>query len=379
MAQVLSPGAIPDPDPVPVEAAEWQENLNIRLICSECREDPPNLYEDHQSGDTICDSCGIVLGQRGIDTRAEWRTFANDDQGNDDPSRVGDAPNPLLNGNQLETSIAFGDGSLRSKELHRAQNKANAEKNNKGLLQAFKQIGAYCDAYALAPIVSDGAKHIYKDVDESKLFKGKSQEALIAGCIFISCRRNDVPRTFRELHDLTRVSKKDIGKTFKSLEKFLMSQEKHKGQKTTMIANGMYIAVLLQGQSAERRSPGVVAINEEYKTSQTTSPSELCARFCSLLNLEQKCTNLAIDIASRMSSGGALAGRSPLSGAAACIYMACQLLSTGKGPKEISEVAKVSDSTIRNAYKSLYHERETLVDKEWLSKGAKMENLSKPS
>lgn len=83
---------------------------------------PPNLVEEFSSGDMVCGSCGLVLGDRIIDTRSEWRTFANDDQGNDDPSRVGDSINPLLNGSQLETSIGFGEG-MRSRELHRAQNR----------------------------------------------------------------------------------------------------------------------------------------------------------------------------------------------------------------------------------------------------------------
>lgn len=238
MAHNLSPGAIPDPEPQPELPQEWQQNLSVRMMCPECREDPPNIVEDTSAGDVICESCGIVLSQRGIDQRAEWRTFANDDQGNDDPSRVGDAPNLLLNGNQLETGIAFGDGSLRSKELHRAQSKATADKGNKSLLQAFKQIGAYCDSYHLSQTVSDGAKHIYKDAEESKLFKGKSQEAVIAGCIFISCRRNNVPRTFREIFDMTQVSKKEIGRTFKLLEKFLMNQDKNKTAGAKIIANG---------------------------------------------------------------------------------------------------------------------------------------------
>lgn len=360
MAQVLSPGAIPEPENGPLEPSEWQENLNIRLVCPECREDPPNLYEDHQSGDTICDSCGIVLGARNIDNRPEWRTFANDDQNNDDPSRVGDVANPLLDGNQLETSIAFGDGSMRSKELHRAQSKAVSEKNNKGLLQAFKQIGALCDGFALSTVVSDGAKHIYKDSDESKLFKGKSQDALIAGCIFIACRRNKVPRTFHEIFELTKVPKKEIGRTFKLLEKFLMNQEKVKG-KTSMVGNG------------------VVGMNEGYVATNTTNPSELCARFCSILGLDQKASNVATDLAGRMSTFGALAGRSPLSGAAACIYMASYLMGQPRTAKQVSDVVRVSDSTIRNAYKNLYNERETLVSPEWLERGGKMENLPKPT
>jgi hypothetical protein len=45
--------------------------------------------------------------------------------GNDDPSRVGDAANPLLRGSQLSTDIGFGDGGLRVRELSRAHNVRN--------------------------------------------------------------------------------------------------------------------------------------------------------------------------------------------------------------------------------------------------------------
>ena len=126
---------------------EWQENLNMSMICRDCKEVPPNLVEVFSSGDMVCGSCGLVLGDRIVDTRSEWRTFSNDDQGNDDPSRVGDGANPLLNGSQLQTSISFGDGgSGRFRALHRAQNKSTHDKATKGLLTAYKEIGAFCDA-----------------------------------------------------------------------------------------------------------------------------------------------------------------------------------------------------------------------------------------
>lgn len=361
MSYTLSPGAIPEPEPQMEAQDEWRQNLSVRMVCPECKEDPPNLVEDTQAGDVICEDCGMVLSQRGIDQRAEWRTFANDDQANDDPSRVGDGPNLLLNGSQLETDIAFGDGSLRSKELHRAQNKTIADKGNKNLSQAFKQIGAYCESYGLTSIVADGAKHIYKDAEESKHFKGKSTEAVIAGCIFISCRRNGVPRTFREIFDMTHVSKKEIGRTFKQLEKMLQEQDHRSGGKAKVIANG------------------IVGINEKYQATSTTNPGELCNRFCNILNMDMRSTNVAIGLAQEMASVGALAGRSPLSGAAACIYMASHLMGQGRTPKQISDVAKVSDSTIRNAYRSLYAERESLVLPEWIEKGANLDNLPKPS
>ena len=243
MAQALSPGAIPDIVEPVAQEEEWHENLNVRVMCKDCREDPPNLYEDHASGDLICASCGMVLQDRAIDQSSEWRTFSNDDQGNDDPSRVGDGPNALLNGAQLNTGIAYGDG-MKSKELHRAQNKANADKGNKALLQAYKQIGALCDGWQLPPSVSDTAKHIYKSADESRIFKGKSTEALIAGCVFLACRRNNVPRSFREVTELTKVSKKEIGRVFKLLESYLMKQEKERKGAATMVAGGM-LSILL--------------------------------------------------------------------------------------------------------------------------------------
>jgi len=120
-------------------------------------------------------------------------------------------------------------------------------------------------------------------------------------------------------------------------------------------------------------------MNESYQATSTTNPGELCARFCSALGLDQRCANIAMELAGKMANVGALAGRSPLSGAAACIYMASYLTGQGRTPKQISEAAKVSDSTIRNAYKSLYSERNSLIQPEWLKKGDEMEKLPKPS
>lgn len=77
-----------------------------------------------------------------------------------------------------------------------------------------------------------------------------------------------------------------------------------------------------------------------------------------------------------MSSVGDLAGRSPLSVAAACIYMASYLLGSPKSPKEIAAVAGVSDGTIRTAYKYLYGEREKIIEPEWIANGkGNMANL----
>ncbi|KAL9095545.1 MAG: hypothetical protein Q9163_006505 [Psora crenata] len=314
---------VADPEIAARAQEQWKENLNMHMICPDCKEVPPNLVEEFSSGDMVCGSCGLVLGDRIVDTRSEWRTFSNDDQGGDDPSRVGDAANPLLNGAQLQTGIASTGGSGgRNRDLQRAQNKATHDKLTKALMTAYKDIDAFCQSMSIPNKVSDQAKYLFKQVYEAGAFRGKSQETIIAGVIFIACRQLGVPRTFREIFALTRVSK---GKFNQNVD--------------------LYSSVL------------------------STDPKELCERFCNQLRLSFQITKVSQEIAEKMDKGGMLAGRSPLSIAAACIYTASHLMGESKTAKDISAVAGVSDGTIRNAYKLIYPKREKLINPEWVEKG----------
>lgn len=126
-------------------------------------------------------------------------------------------------------------------------------------------------------------------------------------------------------------------------------------------------------------SQGVVVNHEQYTGSGSADPGDLCARFCSMLDMDQRTTNVATKLAYSIKNHGALAGRSPLSSAAACIYMAGHLMGVPKSAKEIMGVAKVSDSTIRQAYRVLWLSREELLTEDILTKGSDPERLPKPA
>jgi transcription initiation factor TFIIB len=352
--RVLSPGEVYEEIMHQQAPEEWAEDLNNKLICPDCREDPPNLVEEFSSGDTVCASCGRVLSDRNIDTRSEWRTFSNDDQGNDDPSRVGDAANPLLNGSQLHTEIAFGDGGLRNRELSRAQNKSNHDKTNKSLQAAYGQISTLCDSSSLPKVVAETAKMFFKKADEGRIFKGKSQDAIIAGCIFIACRQNDVPRSFREIFKLTNISKKEIGRTFKMLESFLGKAMRDQGQKQA--GNG-------------------AVMNNSYKTTKSTEASDLIGRATSKLGLEQSISIICEAAAARVTALGVAAGRSPLSITGACIYLVSNLMGFPRSAKEIGTAVDVSDGTIRVAYRLILDAKDRIIDDAWLQKGGDVSRL----
>ncbi|KAK4641057.1 transcription initiation factor IIB [Podospora bellae-mahoneyi] len=324
----------------PSASGEYKEDLNAILMCAECKEFPPNLIEEFSSGDMVCESCGLVLGERIIDTRSEWRTFSNDDQGNDDPSRVGDGPNLMIDGDQLQTTIAF-DGK-GAKNLSHLQNKMTNDKGSKQLLNAYRDIQSFTDSINTGTQVANAAKHIYKLVDDAKALKGKSQEAIIAGCIFIACRQANADRTFREIYRLTKVSKKEIGRVFKQLETFLQK------------AGG--------ADDITKAGP----FNQTYQAKASTTAVGLCARYCSNMGFRNpvRVEDVARRLAKKSQQVADLAGRSPLSVAAACIYMASHLVGEPKASKEIASVAGVSDGTVKTAYRYLYQAKDALLTKE---------------
>jgi transcription initiation factor TFIIB len=51
-------------------------DLSVRLQCPECAPRKPEIIEEFGSGDLVCGGCGLVLGDRIVDTRSEWRVCA---------------------------------------------------------------------------------------------------------------------------------------------------------------------------------------------------------------------------------------------------------------------------------------------------------------
>ena len=185
--------------------------------------------EDFTAGDLICGNCGLVLGDRVIDTRSEWRNFANSDESGGDPSRVGAAIDPLLGGSAAldSTAISARDGwTGKSRDLSRAHQRVVHSKGEENILTAFKNIQQMGEAISLSRVVIDSAKQLFKKVQDNNLLKGKSSEASMAACIYIACKEHTADRTFKEICQVTKVPKKDIGRCFKILQPYLEQSAK---------------------------------------------------------------------------------------------------------------------------------------------------------
>nr|XP_019010049.1 transcription initiation factor TFIIB [Kwoniella pini CBS 10737]OCF48830.1 transcription initiation factor TFIIB [Kwoniella pini CBS 10737] len=317
-------------------------NLNVRHLCPNCRTDPPNIIEEYSKGDLVCGDCGTILGDRIVDTRSEWRTFAGDENG-DDPSRVGDAGNPLLGSNHLDTVISHKDGrSGIARDLNRAVQRANNLSNgingktNTAVLSAvFSRIGEKCDAMQLPRGVRERAQHVYKIADDQKAIKGKNEPAIIAACIIYACRDAGAHRTFQEASKALKISKKELGQVF------------------TVIKN----AVQASGTKTGGLSDGSNNAQE--------STEALLGRFTNYLDLGNAVFNASKHIAAEATAKSTIDGRSPVSIAAGVLYFTCVLLSKNASAKDIAGMGGVSESTTKLICKMVATKLDDVIRPEW--------------
>ena len=277
-----------------------------------CRYHPKAaLIEDHRAGDQICSECGLVVGDRVVDVGSEWRSFSSE-KGGEDKSRVGASESTLLGSSDLSTIIgpATGKASFDSTGTALYNNRRTVASSDRTLINSFRTIAEMSDRINLPRNIVDRANIMFKMIHDGKSLKGRSNDAIAAASLYIACRQEGVPRTFKEIVAVSTISKKEIGRCFKLILKA------HEETNVELITTGDFMS-----------------------------------RFCGLLCASRAVQKAATCIAKRASDLDIAAGRSPISVAAAAIYMASQASRDKKSQREIAEVAGVADVTIRQSYK----------------------------
>lgn len=348
-----------------------------RLICPNCREQPPDIEENFAAGDLVCRGCGLVLGGRIIDQRSEWRTFNTESGGggvDEDPSRVGGPSlNPLLlsvpaskatltkadgsvptaqeaqqmmftvakaaSSSNLETIISHRDGMTgTSSQLGKAQGRSSTRSPQERLLLAqFRTISALCEKIHLPRAVGDLAKQLFRQASEALPNKlslpkqqsqqGKNVDSFMAACIYIAARQEQVPRTFKDMSSLLRIPKKDIGKAFKEIQSLVLKNEAMEGIRL-----------------------------------DSTFPA-----YCSSLGLGIEVQKIASLIVNKADTLGMVSGKSPLSVAAVSIFMASHLAGQPRTCKECAEVTGIAETTVKTNYREFWAKKADLVPTEGMT------------
>merc|ERR1712127_18819 len=93
--------------------------------------------------------------------------------------------------------------------------------SDRALINAFRTISGMCDRINLPRTITDRANALFKKVHDGKNLRGRSNDAISSACLYIACRQEGVPRTFKEICAVSKISKKEIGRCFKLILKAL--------------------------------------------------------------------------------------------------------------------------------------------------------------
>ena len=149
-------------------------------------------------------------------------------------------------------------------------------------------------------------------VHDGQSVKGRSNDAIASACLYIACRQEGVPRTFREICAVSKISKKEIGRCFRLILKVGRNEFETGRYFTTSSSFQLFnidFFVWLISQA--------LGISVDLITTDDFMP-----RFCSNLALPRKVQEAATTIARRSVDYDIVPGRSPIYIAAAAIYMA---------------------------------------------------------
>lgn len=322
--------------------------------CPDCGGD--QFVEDHAAGDVVCKGCGLVTESHLIDERSEWRTFSDKDKDTVDPNRVGGPSNPLLGDGGLSTVIgkAPGDwaGSHNLSRLH-----ARSNNPDRTLLHAFKEIAQICERLGVVSAIKDTACEVFKQVTDNRTLKGRGAQAIYASCVYLACRKEKMPRTFKEICCIIPgVSKKEIGRCFKEIVESLKKMDEGK-----------------QKRDGKGDSEGDATRLATSAAPQVIHAVDYMRRFCSTLGLKfdiiKACEKTALAACPKDDNTvgkRAWDGKNPVSICAAIIYIVTQLQKDETNKPVMSDIVRVTgvaEVTIRAAYRDLYPELVNLLPK----------------
>jgi transcription initiation factor TFIIB len=287
-------------------------------VCPECG---GNVLTDAEHGETVCQDCGLVVEEDEIDHGPEWRAF--DSAEKDRKSRVGAPTTNMMHDKGLSTNIGWQNKDAYGRSLSSEQRQKmqrlrtwnerfrTRDSKERNLKQALGEIDRMASALGLPQNVRETASVIYRRALGDDLLPGRSIEGVATSALYASARMAGNPRSLDEMARVSRVEKMELTRTYR------------------------YI------------------VRELSLEVQPADPEHYLPRFISDLGLSEETQRRARDLVEGARQSGMLSGKSPVGIAAAAVYAAALLTNEKVTQSQVSDVADISEVTIRNRYKEL--------------------------
>jgi len=296
-----------------------KQKIEETINCPECGSE--HLDRDYSRAELVCNNCGLVIDADIIDHGPEWRAFDSDQR--EKRSRTGSPMTYTLHDKGLSTMISWKNRDSYGKSIP-TRNRAQlyrlrkwqrrvriSDATERNLAIALSGLDRLSSSMSLPRIVRETAAMIYRKATFKKLVRGRSIEGVTAASLYAACRQCNVPRTLDEISNSANLSRKEIGRTYRYISREL----------------GLKL--------------------------MPTSPQDYISRFCSILNLSTDVKEKTLEILHEALNRELNIGRGPTGLAAASLYIASVLCGERRTQREVSDIAGVTEVTIRNRYKEI--------------------------
>jgi transcription initiation factor TFIIB len=289
------------------------------IKCPKC--DSINLSRDYRRGELICNDCGLVIEEDFIDHGPEWRAF--DSEQREKRARAGAPMTYTIHDKGLSTMISWKNRDSYGKSIP-TRNRAQiyrlrkwqsrvriSDATERSLAVALSLLDRMASSMSLSRTLRETAAMIYRKAALKKLVRGRSIEGVAAAALYAACRQCHVPRTLDEISNVAHIPRKEIGRIYRYISREL-------GLKLLPI-----------------------------------SPEDYVSRFCSELKLSIDVQAKTLEILQEAAHKELASGRGPTGLAAASLYIASVLCGERRTQREVSDIAGVTEVTIRNRYKEI--------------------------
>ena len=282
------------------------EMSNISNLCPECE---GNTISIQEKGEIVCRQCGLVISERIVDvSHSGKRAFTKQEK--ERRERTGSPISILLPDMGLSTII--DKNNIKSPDLKRAakwNSRMTWDKRN--MLIATTELKRIGSNLTLPNHVKKAAIRLYIEAFKKKLLRGRSINGMVAASLYFACRERKIPRTLQEILEQTSVNAKNVRRCYRTI------------------------------------------IRELNLKAPSTNPISLIPRFVAELNLDAETEKTTIKILQSFVSKYSTSGKDPKGLCAGALYLVCKKRDKRISQKEIANVVRVTEVTLRSRYKEL--------------------------
>jgi len=370
--------------------------MNSSEYYTRCPECESGLVHDCSKGEYICQKCGYVVMDQADYYGPE--SHSTDFKEKSRVTRASGSTSYSLHDYGLRTEIGFSskDYSGKSIDYHMAEQMNNMRKwhsrirvaspKQRRLSNVLSKINETCSSMLLPKTLVETAAMIYRNFENKSEAKGKSIRCMAAATIYLACKRLSVIRSLEEIVKATGITEQDksnlklASKYYRNMVMeigiFIQEQQQSlRAEATSVISTSpppspspsssapafAQFTTTTSSTTTMTETPLLPPLPPLLQSSSSPSSSvpltpaidQYIAKLVNIAKINTKVERLAIDIAHKTNNHLLADGKSPNGLAAAYIYLAAVLLGIHILQVDISNLAGITEVTIRNRCKDI--------------------------